>query len=543
MNLKLSYKYGSSSEFDLNVQQTESGSFEFANINGFRGYEYMPNEGDTVTVYSNVIGTANTRDFIPDFNNKFYWLVSNDIITDRDTVISQGTAISVSLSGGRYTGTFVYNNPDDFKYLYIVADYKNYINLASSVTYSFDVGEVQVIDGKLEQTPGVIRFVYIPTTGGITAKVEYNGSVVVELDNVSTPGYVTFTKTSTTEDDVRMIIENNSASANSVTLGYVTEVLEKFSIDPLDGTLSDVCSQTPSLDVFHNGEALLPVAGNIVYTDVTGSSVYDGGNAYHKMNTTSGGGTTYIELSTDGVVRSVGSCVCSEIAAPVITQADITVVKGQAFSIAVEASNNPTSWSIVSSCNEYELSGGVKGSVFSYTDCDGNSKRATAGINSSTIVCASALPTVVTGTGTVTLIGVCQDKSLPKGISFSNGIISGVGAWTGSFDITLNATNCFGTSANETITVTVESAINMKPFAIDVQQPSDTGANACLLSSSYDLLYHNGIGDIPTLNDIVYNDARAVDPFVGGKLWYKIDNSLYSVQIDEYGTVINEHVC
>jgi hypothetical protein len=57
-------------------------------------------------------------------------------------------------------------------------------------------------------------------------------------------------------------------------------------------------------------------------------------------------------------------------------------------------------------------------------------------------------------------------------------------------------------------------------------------------------LYHNSkTGNIPDLNDTIFVDMKATTPFVGGKLWYNIDASTYSIQVDSYGTVIDKHVC
>ena len=113
----------------------------------------MPPTGSTVTVYSNVIGTDGDTDFRPALNNKFYWLVSDELITDRDEIISLGSAISVTLSGGRYTGTFVFTNPNDYRYLYIVADYKCSIPTGGgTLTHTFAAGEQAVVDSVLNPT-------------------------------------------------------------------------------------------------------------------------------------------------------------------------------------------------------------------------------------------------------------------------------------------------------------------------------------------------------------------------------------------------------
>jgi hypothetical protein len=84
----------------------------------------------------------------------------------------------------------------------------------------------------------------------------------------------------------------------------------------------------------------------------------------------------------------------------------------------------------------------------------------------------------------------------------------------------------------------------MTPFAIDVNDFMETGALACSLTPRYDLLYHNSKTSlIPELNDVIFVDMKGTTVFNGGKLWYNIDASTYSVQVDEYGTVIATHTC
>jgi hypothetical protein len=550
MKVLQSYDYSGSIEFTFSVDELESGVSLFSDKSGIGGIDFMPADGDTVTVYSNVIGTSGQTNFKPTLNNKLFYLVSNDLITDREQIISEGIAIAVALSGGRYEGSFVFSNPSDFQYLYLVSDYTNNIPLSGSTTHTYANGATEVIDIELDTTAiGLASMEYtFPAGGGRRVAIEYNGTIVADTGEIAGPVTATlkFIRTSIEPTTARLIVQNKGTSA-SFTMKSPTTSLTSFYLDSTAGTLSTVCGQIATDQMYHNGTSALPVAGDIIYSDSLGSNVYDGENAYHVISTVIMGApsasSVYASIATDGHVLSRGTCMCSEVAIPVITQGDITVAQNQQFSIYVEVTNNPNSWTLVTSCNEYELDGGIKGAIFTYTDCYGDTQRTTVSSNKTRTVCASALPTLVTGTGTISLIGPCQETSLPEGIQFVDGVISGTPVNSGKYTIELIATNCFGDSANTTFDIIAESTVTLTPFEIDVQELSTTGADACLLAGSYDLLYHNGRASIPDLNDTIFMDPKSVDRFVGGKLWYKVAASLYSVRVDEFGVVIDKHTC
>jgi hypothetical protein len=549
MILKQSYKYGSSSEFTFSVEELQSGISLFSLKQGIGGVDFMPADGDTITVYSNVIGTAGERDFRRTLNNGLYYLVSDDLLTDYDSVMDQATTIVIALAGGRYEGSFVYSNPNDFQYLYIISDYTNNLPSGSTIVHAFELGDNDVIDAPLPAGAGLVEFPYNATLGPIRIGIVYNDNLVYDTGVLAAggAGTMSFVKTGTDADKAYIVVENDVA-ANSVTIDSDGVSLTLFYIDKSDGTLANVCAQIATDMIWHNGINALPVAGDIIYADSTGFTPYDGNNAYHVISTVVMGApsptSSYAAISPDGTVLSIGSCACSEVAVPVITQTDITVTQNQPFTIYVEATNNPNSWELVTICNEYNLDGGARGAVFSYTDCDAISRVATVGLGQGMNVCASIAPTVDTGTGTVTLVGPCQEKSLPVGITFKDGIISGEAKVSGRQTIELIASNCFGDSLNTTFDVIVESSVNLTPVAIDISEPSSTGASACLLTGVYELLYHNNkVTRYPDLNSVIYSDPKGVDRFVGGNLWYKISGSLYSIQVDSLGVVVDTHTC
>lgn len=550
MKVVQSYGFMGTGPFVYTVELQESGISLINTKNGPGNSGPIPYAGAKIEVYSNVIGTANQLDFKPDLNNNFYWLVSDDVLTDRVTILDQGTLITpLVLDTGRYKGEFIFLNPNDYKYLYIVSDYTNNLPVTETVSYAYSAGDQIVIDAPLERgSSGVVSFAYSSTTGPFRIAIEYRNEIIADtgmLPGIAS-GTLTFVKTNVDDEDARIIVDNPSVT-NTIDITSSGTALTSFYLDTTNGTLSNVCSQIATTLRRHNGSGSLPVAGDLIYTDVSGSTLYDGGNAYHVLSTVIMGApsasSVYGSITSDGLITSRGSCTCSEIAVPLITQTDITVTQNQQVNVYVEVTNNPNSWELVTSCNEYSLEGGVSGAVFTYTDCGSVVKNVTVSRLQTQYVCASIAPTVVTGSGTVTLVGPCMENSLPEGLAFRDGFITGIPTTTGTTTIELIATNCFGDSINTTFDVIVESSVDLTPFAIDIDEPSVSGATACALTGTWKLLYHNGRADLPALNDTIFFDYKAVNRFVGGKMWYKVSGSLISYQIDEFGTVIDTHTC
>jgi hypothetical protein len=149
------------------------------------------------------------------------------------------------------------------------------------------------------------------------------------------------------------------------------------------------------------------------------------------------------------------------------------------------------------------------------------------------------------GDGKITLIGACVRDIFPAGLSFdiNSGVLSGIPTEACSYSISLIPTNCFGTGVSAAVSITIETGIQLTPFAIDVENFSTSGAGACALDPVYSLLYHDGIGNIPALNDKIYTDYKAKELFMGGSRWYKINDSTYSIKICETGKVCETNIC
>jgi hypothetical protein len=99
--------------------------------------------------------------------------------------------------------------------------------------------------------------------------------------------------------------------------------LTSFYIDETDGDISNVCSQIPAIEYWHDGTDSLPSNNNKIYTDSIGSTVYQGNASLHLISTTplmsppvSGG--IYISVDSNGDVIQNSGCDCTEYAVPFI---------------------------------------------------------------------------------------------------------------------------------------------------------------------------------------------------------------------------------
>jgi len=581
MKAEQRYSFTGSSNFDLNnIELSPTGLALFDTKTGVGGVDYMPYDGATVTIASGLVGLdPNVKDFETSLNNKAYYLVTDTVYTeaDKDTIISLATSVSMSLSGGRYVGTFVFSNPSNYEYLYLIWDIRDNLSTGSG-SYSGKAATkyINVDFGSNKGKAGISH-----TVGGNPCRfmLEYNGAIVSDTGYIglnSVANYNALIAKGIDPDDIKLhtplngLVNNGSATirfkkhldmadavltvyaplnSSSWTVSRVMPSLSTFYIDITNGTLANVCSQTPNDQKWHDGPLTLPSYGDRIYDDADGDTLYDGGNAYHIMNPTSLGappvsGGKYIGIRTDGVVISYGECDCASIAVPTVNQVDLDFVIGREVDIILSATNSPTSWAIDGACETFELTGGTKGSIFSVTFCDTTIKNVSVNAGSTVRVSATAA-TLSFGSGTATSISVDDSFYLPNGLSLNSttGRLSGTPIEACSFDVDLIATNCFGSSSPTTVTITVATGIQLTPFAMDVENVSASGATACLISPTYSMMYHNGIGDVPTLGDTIYVDYKGIDVLMGGSRWYNVDGSLDSIKVCETGKVCDTHTC
>lgn len=584
MNVNQGFSFTGSSDYNFaNISLQETGIALFDSYTGIGGIDYMPADGDTVTVIAGFDTDPKTdaRQFDPTMNNNIYYVVT-DIeygANDKDTLVSLGTIIPVTYNVvlKRYEGTFTFSNPNDLPNLYLIWDYTDNLD-SGTITYTGKHTEriVDIDYGTNRGIAGVdystlsrpVRFqlkwnnVIVGDTGyvGLNSLTNYNALISAGVDpndiKLSYPynslvnngtGQLRFNKFSTVAD--AYLIISAPRDGNAFGASRVDPALTNFFIDTTDGDITTVCAQVPSTKYNHDGSGSLPTIGDRIYIDSAGNTLYNGNNAYHQINTAAASIGSYVVVDTNGVVTTVGSCNCSEVAVPTITPASFVFSIGQSVNVRLEATNNPTSWEIITTCDEYTLDGGTTGTIFNYTDCSSVSKDITVNIGETKLICTSAAPTIVGGDGSYTLNGPCQSFVLPKGLSFDNGTgtISGNVSDQCEFSFDVEATNCFGTSTTETITISIVSANNFKPFLIDVENFGNTNAEACAITSPlYSVLYQNGSGDTPVVGDYIirtYAGQSTSEPFFGGGKWYVVYGTSDVIKICETGKVCDIHTC
>jgi hypothetical protein len=553
---------------DVTLYDTAS---DVAGING------IPAPGDTVTVYAYKDATsslgAELNPFIPTAGNKVYYLVSNTEYTAEDyaTVLGLATPITMSLAGVEYSGTFVYSDPSNEQYLYLIWDYRNTVSCGSSVSYSGVAATTPTIVN-MSANNGRVSYTYdaqstpdrftisvggniVADSGyvGLNSLANYNALIAAGVPaseiNLSSPynglvnnstGTLSYVKNSTAET---VLTVYSPLSSNNWTATTACASLTSFTLDTTNGTIANVCSQTPSTTKYHNADGGVVAVGCTIYNESTGATVYDGGNAYHKT------GTNLMFVTSAGIVTEIASCVCSETAPPIVTASNMEFVVGQTVNFKVPATNSPTSYTLVSSCSNFSLFGGSDGAVFYGANCEtGYYETIVVSGGETTTRCFSAgTVNKISGSDDATLIvaGACSGYSLPPGLGFesSTGVISGIVEGIGDYQATFTATNCFGTGPSTQVTVSsVLEDTPATPFDVFINGQATSAAACALLVLGWDPLYHNGYYTYPIVGDTVYLQARGGNVFVGGGLWYKINNN-QSCQISDDGVVLAVFNC
>lgn len=541
------------------------------------GTNGIPAPGDTVTVYAykNNASSLNAElnPFIPTAGNKVYYLVSNTEYTEEDyaTVISLGTPITMSLVGSEYTGTFTYTAPSNEAYLYLVWDYRNTVACGSSVSYSGVAATTPTIVS-MGSANGRASFTYNAQSTPDRFVITVGGNIVADSGYVglnSLANYNALLAAGVAESDIKLVapydgtvnnstgtlsfVKNSSAetvltvysplSSNSWTATTACASLTSFTLDTTNGTIGNVCSQTPSTTKYHNADGGAVSIGCTVYNDASGTSVYNGGNAYHKT------GSNSIFITTNGVVTELASCLCTETAPPIVTVSDMEVVVGQSVNIVVPATNNPTSYTLVSSCSNFSLFGGTSGATFYGANCETGYYETivVSGGQTSTQCFASGTVSKISGSddATLTVAGPCSGFSLPAGLNFeeSTGTISGVVEGPGEYQASFTATNCFGTGPSTQVVISsVVSDTPATSFEVFINGQATSSAACALLVLGWDYLYHNGYYTYPIVGDTVYLQSRGGNVFEGNSLWYKTNNN-QSCQIDNSGVVLAVYNC
>jgi hypothetical protein len=517
-------------------------------FNSFEGVDSIPVAGDTVTLKAGVTGTDTIKPFNPNFGNSLRYLVTDVEYSEADvkTLILLSTATTPAIVGSNYEGSFTFARPSNEKFLYLIYDYRNNITPPATLTSSASIaGTVNSIADYTNRRGNVN--VRCTPSGTNTFYVKWNDRIVGQAIDIVGVTDITFFKNELLPGNIDIIASGGGA----FTAQAAASTLQSFAIDTTDDTLTSVCAATTSPDTrYHSGAAALPVVGDIIYNELSGLTAYDGNNAFHRIGPAPT--TNYAVVNDEGVVLTVGSCSsCAEVAVPVITQPAIELTVGDAIDLKIPVSNNPISFAVSTTCNTYQINGGTDGAVFTTTDCTTGATITTTVVrNSFQEICTTTAPVVVSGTGTSSVAGTCDDQVLPPGISLDklNGILTGTTNTPGIYSFRITATNCFGTSALSTISITINPNTTNRRFNMDSSNPETTSGLACAVTPSYSIFYHDGQKDYPEVNDFIYNFCECEQRiFNGGYLWYVTDELTGGknnvIRIDSVGQVVEKVVC
>lgn len=534
-----------------NIEYKSDGVALFDALTGFGGIDYYPYDGATVKVVTGAISTE-LKSLEPEFNNKVYYLVSDNVYTksDKDLMISIATEIPVVFNVDRYEGTFVFNNPDSLPYLYLLWDYVDTLS-GTSANYVGDESD-KIITVDFGTNVGIASLDYSVASAVDTQFVlKYNNAVVGDTGFInSTSGSLEFNKFSPDITTAELYTFSPSAG-NDWTVSRTLPALTSFYIyAPNDGTESTVKDQIANTQMWHDGSGLVPTAGNNIFTDANGLVRFDGDNAYHLVSPTimvtpPVSGLTWIIVNEFGQSVSDGAVDYGPTISPTITQGEVAIVRGESVNIKFQADVHVDTWNVITDMDDYELTGSDTGTIFTYTDKYTNTVKVTVNINDTITIASSTTPIIVLGNGGYTNIGVSISSVLPDGLTFdiNSGTLFGSVTDGYIFPIELTATNVIGTSAAVVVNIVIVSSDPLTPFAIDIENVSGDYVTSCALTGVYSLLYHNGNAALPTVNDIIFVDPRGVNPLMGGNVWYSIETGAYVVKVTESGTVSESSDC
>lgn len=515
----------------------------------FEGVDSIPASGDTVTIKAAIPGTATIKPFNPLFGNSLRYYVSNTEYTEDnlDDLLLLSTAVTPAVVGSNYQGSFTFTRTTE-KYLYLIYDYRNNDLFGATPTSTIltsnglitgDVNSIIDYEGR----SGNITLTLLP---GVSNRmvVKWNDQIVGDTGSVAVSTPISFLKNELLPGSLDVLVEGGGAFR----VQGGPPVLTSFLIDLTDDDITTVCPRVPASTRYHSGAAALPVVGDIIFNEPSGATRYNGNNAFHKV----GAADDYVIVSSEGVVLNTGDCAaCAEVAVPVINQPAITLNVGDAIDLKIPVSNNPISFAVSTTCNTYELNGGIDGALFTIVNCNtGLTESITVSANSFISICTSSAPVVVSGTGTFSLIGTCDTEVLPPGITLDkiSGVLSGTANTPGIYTFRITATNCFGTSALSTLSFTINPNTTNKRFNMDSSNPETTSGLACAVTPAYSIFYHNGQKEYPEVNDFIFNFCECEQRiFNGGYLWYVTDeitgvkNNV--IRIDSVGQVVEKTTC
>jgi len=536
-------------EFPTNKMKPKPVSF-INKYKGIGGQGSVPTPGDTVTLKAYTTQTPTVRGFNPNFGNALRYLVTTEPYTEEqiEDLLANSTAAPLVAGAGFYEGSFVYNVPNDEVYLHLIWDFRNLQDAGNNFISPAGTEGTTTHTINFDDTVGVSRFDYNANAVANRFKVNYGNTQVFDSGFVVGVGSFNVRKTIKNIESACLIVETSGVDDGWDVLPNPTN-LTPFLTNNAGTTFPLICgAAVPVTTRWHDGANPLPVVGDIIYENPFGTSVLPGNDLYWRVGVSPD--VDYVSFGNDGVVFLENNCAaCAEVAVPVVTVPDFQLEIGQSLELELTATNNPESWSLVSTCVTYFINGGVTGGIFEYTSClDGSVREISIPINDEITICSSTVPVLVTGTGASVNVGtICQGEVLPEDIRLDEvqGVLSGVIINSGVYTITIEATNCFGTSAPVTFVINVVDSEAYRLFNMDSDDPQTNAFDACALGAApFTNYYHSGLGVNPVVNDIVYDRSSSGEyfEFNGGYLWYLTDAG-EAIRIDSTGRIVDVSIC
>jgi hypothetical protein len=576
-SVRPAYDFGGGSFTGAEIPIDLAGDYSFVDITpDFVGQGFTPDVSDTVQVvgatgFQDASGNL-TKPFNPNLGDKMYYLSTDELYdpSQGDELIADATLLTVSSNGGlntlvtntgdnivtntgdgialllNYTGSFTYDGIGN--YLYLITDYRNNINMGTTIT-AIPAPTVAAPESiRLNNTDQIGKYsvTYSSNSTDIRFVVENaNGAVISDSGYVSTPSSQVFniSKTLSGQDVIKVYNEDYTAgrtySITVTTVALTSALISSIGYDSVSGACASTLTQT----IYHNSNSAAPIPGSTVYTNSSGSTLFIGDNKYYKV------GTNALQINNLGIVINSTSCICGESNAPVVIQSSINIVQNQDVSLTIQATNNPISFAAAGNCREFSLFGGSGGAVFSGQDCKtGLTKQVFVSTNETITMCFflnSVFKFAGATDATFADIGGCVDTALPEGLVFETltGTLSGTPTQSGNFVFTVTATNCAGTSAAVAFDITVQPDVEPnKAFFIDTASPQSTSGAACSLTPTFSTLYHDGILSYPVIRDIIFQDESGLNRIAGGNLWRRMENGVV-IKVDNEGIVQDTFLC
>lgn len=509
----------------------------------------IPVTGDVVSVFVSAIGSGSVeKPFMPLFNNKVYWHTSSDpLLSGEDVIADGGSEITMTYNAGelRYEGSFAYSRNT---YYYIVIDMRNIVTCDEGLVGIDSIGSYYPVNVEMNFTSGGVRGIsgidIVTSDAGNVITGVYNNSQVAYVSSGGTgSGSFTFMKTSAEDDTLYLSVTNEGPIEGDVKFEGICASLNSVDLSRIG--LNDyptACDWLGDyLTHYFNGVGTYPAVGDYVFADDLGATPFNGDNKYYYII----GNDSSVKIDSNGGVVSVTSCVCEETLIPVIETATFPIQLGAASSFKIEATNNPTSWAVVSTVDMVTFNGNETGGIFEYTDENGCSKTLSVGIGEAIITpVEDGSITLVSGESANYTTGGIY---VPYGLSIDdNGILQTNFTTPGSYSIALVATNCVGASDSTTIYFTVQHPPTLSPFQMtsvgECSQLAACASTECMSTFWFDGVNCNNVCDLPAVNDFVYIDGYKKDYFNGGYLYYKMDSN-QSILIDGIGQVISVENC